>query len=328
MSLKGAANVTDSRDGASETAKERKSQCLLDAEIKIDQDGYYRVCIGGEETIGKSDCANFINAGTSTTGLLVIRCFKMREGTAWRAPDLLCPISRQVVPAKFQVRECGPFSSITGPTSPFVRLRTTVGVLCGGAVAFPGLVKEIGLGAVLAMGLHRAVVSRFAAKYKLHKLPPAGGVLVNSSVVKIPGLGGNADHTYFSINYDCSREDLEITGMLAAKVGRGGHGAAGFRYMNLTCYNYNGLPLRQFLDDESMAADKGVAATQANAVVVTERFTAYLTTERTFQSGVNEIDVSEAVVGCATLRVLLAVSDEVVDICEPTVRVVERGFRR
>jgi hypothetical protein len=202
----------------------RRNQTLRDTDITLDDDGNYKITIGSKSDIAAAGSANFIDAGDSKAGLLVIRCFKMREGTSWKAPDLLPLGGGEPWPCKFSTRECGPYATSRGPTTNFQRLRTCLMAALPVAVARPDLSRALALGGVGATLLHAAIRAKLKKKYQRVKSPI--GTQVNSDVVKVPGLGGNADHVYWNMVYDCRELDVEIRGFRKG----------GFRYTNLTCY--------------------------------------------------------------------------------------------
>ena len=147
------------------------------------------------------------------------------------------------------------------------------------------------------------------------------------TVTKVSGLGGNADHIYWTFCYDCSSVDVEVEGVLGVEV-EGGQD--GFRYINLQCYSWDSLPLNGFLDDETLKGED-VGGSEGGGggggtAKVTRKFKAYLTTKPSY-TGQNEIDVRGAAFGTATLRLLLPVNDDVEKVCLPKIRAVSLGYR-
>lgn len=81
MFLKEAATVFNDRSGGNsktESDSMRRNQTLKDVDMKIDKDGYFRLAIGDfGEGDGETPATNVIRT-TSKSGLLVMRCFKVK----------------------------------------------------------------------------------------------------------------------------------------------------------------------------------------------------------------------------------------------------------
>ncbi|GMI03224.1 hypothetical protein TrLO_g15004 [Triparma laevis f. longispina] len=340
--LKEAATVFNDRSGGNsktESDSMRRNQTLKDVDMKIDKDGYFRLAIGDfGEGEGETPATNVIRT-TSKSGLLVMRCFKVKEGTSWLAPNFHSVDDTEEKypwPVDYQVRDAGPYATANGPTSTFERIKPLL-LLNGALITWkPDLSRVVVLGAMLSKCMWTSIKNKFEKKYLKLKFPDT--CVLNETVTKVSGLGGNADHIYWTFCYDCKEYDVELEGVLQCKVGS----EDGFRYINLQCYNWDSLPINGFLDDESLrgeavvptfskklAMKKKSTATSTSseeAANVTRKFKAYLTTEPSYE-GANEIDVSSAVFGTATLRLLLPENDDVEKICLPKIRAVKKGFR-
>ena len=325
--LKGAANALNDRAGGKDTDEDdaaRRNQTMRDIDVVVDHDGKFRVAIGDFQNGQTSPCKNVIQAGDSKTGLLVMRCFKLPEGMAWQAPSLYAPGSNTPWPTLYQERCAGPFATSRGPTSNFERLKT-LAIASATIVAIkPELAPALVAGAAGAKFLHSSVLKKFMNKYKKIKCPT--GTIKNGGIKRVSGLGGNIDHVYWVFCYDASECDIEITGVLKSQVGS----QDGFRYTNLSCYKWTSIPLPNFLDDDSFVPDPNLVTegVSVDGAQVTQRFTAYLTTERTFQKGINEMNVTDSVDGTGTLRLLLPLNESITELCTPKIRSVPKGFRR
>lgn len=105
--------------------------------------------------------------------------------------------------------------------------------------------------------------------------------------------------------YDATRGDVEVSGRLAWLDGRG---APVFRYTSVTCYGFDALPLPEYLDDETLAADGA------------GRYAVRLTTAPTRRPGANEIDVSGVPRGACVVRVVYPADDAVLAAAKPAIR--------
>ncbi|GMI13997.1 hypothetical protein TrVE_jg7435 [Triparma verrucosa] len=327
--LKEAASVFNDRSGgksSTESDSMRRNQTLKDVDMKVDEDGFFRLAIGdfGE---GEAPAANVIST-TSKSGLLVMRNFKVKEGVAWLAPNFYSVEDKEEKypwPVDYRIREAGPYATASGPTSTFKRIKPLL-IMNGLLMSiFPKLSRGVVCGAVFSNVLWSAIKGKFEKKYK--KLKCGVGVVVNETVTKVSGLGGNADHIYWTFCYDCSSVDVEVEGVLGVEV-EGGQD--GFRYINLQCYSWDSLPLNGFLDDETLKGEvvgkSGGGGGEGGKAKVTRKFKAYLTTKPSY-TGQNEIDVRGAAFGTATLRLLLPVNDDVEKVCLPKIRAVSLGYR-
>ena len=325
-----AAGVLNGRNGGTSDKDEddaaRRNQTIKDVEMKVDDDGLFRLAIGDFEEDGPgAPCKNVIRT-KSKKGLLVMRCFKMMEGTSWLAPTLYDCISDVGVdgkerPVLYQDRKAGPFATIEGPTSPFRRLTPLLFTNCLLGLLSPSLTPNLVLSALTARCMHAYTAFAFARKYKALKSPPSGSAGVNSAITRVAGLGGNADHVYWTFCYDAIERDVEVTGVLDAEVG----GQPAFRYVNLQCYRWDSIPIPSFLDSDTLASIPSSAGEPKGFqhVTVKKRFKAILTCRPTYEAGRNEIDVRGQPEGTATFRLLLPANDDVVEVCEPVVRALD-----
>ena len=169
------------------------------------------------------------------------------------------------------------------------------------------------------------------------------GLVLNETVV-VPdarvSLGGSARHTYFSIAYDASAGDVVVRGVLqlgrdAGDGGGGDDATPPFRYTSVTAYDWDSLPLPQYLADESLKPDAGDELSAAERVALaagarparTRRFTVYLTRAPTHRADRNELNVAAAPCGLCVVRIVYPASDAVVAACKPSVRAVPFGAR-
>mmetsp|Transcript_6275 Transcript_6275/g.11921 ORF Transcript_6275/g.11921 Transcript_6275/m.11921 type:complete len:440 (+) Transcript_6275:14-1333(+) len=323
--LNKAAGVLNGRNGGASDKDEddaaRRNQTIKDVEMKVDDDGFFRCAIGDFE---EGVCSNVIST-KSKKGLLVMRCFKMKEGTSWLAPSLYDSVSDVGVdgkdrPVLYQDRKAGPFATIEGPTSPLRRLTPLIFANAGAGLLSPPLAPTLALSALLARLMHGSISSLFARKYSRLKSPPSGVSGVNSEVTRVAGLGGNADHVYWTFCYDARERDVEVVGVLEAAVG---DGEEAFRYVNLQCYRWDSIPIPSFLDSDSLTPVQGDGdCAGGEGVAVVKRFRAVLTCRPTYEAGRNEIDVGCQPSGTATFRLLLPANERVVEVCEPKVSAI------
>jgi hypothetical protein len=352
--LLGDASVFSDRDGSSpsDSVINRSNQTLIDADIRVDDDGCYRVVIGSADAIAKhGEVANCINSYDSKAGLLVIRSFKLPSGSTWLAPSLydaaaysLAAEHRQSRGAehrddkhtvhpyltKHGVRRSGEWSSVCSATSDFNRLKTCVAASVAMGVSacvydhvaprvMPSMVpsmahtvmKPLLTSSIVAPWLHGRILNKLSRKWCRVKHPP--GSVVNESVIKVPGLGGNSDHIYYNINYDVKKCDIAVSGVSRCVV----EGKEGWRYINVTGYEYKGTPYGEYYDTDNITPCDVNSEGQ-------ERYTIYVTTKKVWKG--NEIQVRESK-GMVTVRILLPSCDKAAENSVPTVRVVERGWR-
>jgi len=266
---------------------------------------------------------NAIRANGSAKGLLVIRAFNVPSGSTWRAPlifDAGEGCGGEPMATKFDERVSGPFASKQG-TSVWKRAKGLVMVQGAVAMWSPETFRKLALGYVGGVCLHSMLTSLLTRKYKRIRRQATP----NTSFTRIPGLGGNADHVYYTLTYDVSSSDVLISGVLNCSVG----GREGFRYFNLTCYTWDSLPMDNYADSNNIASENEgkEEAIILKGVRVNKRYKVYLTTERTYQDGVNELSVESEPRGTCTVRILLPLNTAVEDASMPTVEVVPRGFR-
>ena len=219
-----------------------------------------------------------------------------------------------------ELAQLAPFATIEGPTSPLRRLTPLIFANAGAGLLSPPLAPTLALSAILARLMHGSISSLFARKYSRLKSPPSGVSGVNSEVTRVAGLGGNADHVYWTFCYDASERDVGVVGVLEATVGEG---EEAFRYVNLQCYRWDSIPIPSFLDSDSLTPVQGDGdCAGGEGVAVVKRFRAVLTCRPTYEAGRNEIDVGCQPCGSATFRLLLPANERVVEVCEPKVSAI------
>ena len=222
----GTLNARSGGDNIDEDDKARRNQTIKDVDMVVDDDGLFRLAVGDFKKKCGSPCKNILHT-ESKSALLVMRCFKMKEGSSWQAPALYDSLEDVGVadrerPVLYRQRVSGPFATARGPTSSFERLKPLLILNCCVGLTKPKLFPKLVAAACMARGLHSSVQSVFASRYKMTKCPP--GTIVNSTVTQVSGLGGNADHVYWTFCYDATEGDVEISGVLEAEVEGGVEG--------------------------------------------------------------------------------------------------------
>ena len=326
--MKEAASVLNERKGGSsgegrEGDMERRNQTLRDVDVHLEADGSYEIYIGDWDKKDKP-ARNCIRAKDSKKGLLVIRAFNVPSGSTWRAPDLFDLDGSTPRPVKFQERTSGPYASKNG-TSVWSRSRALLLTQALACAAQPGLTRPVLSGALAGYLLRSLAVGGLTKKYTGRRRQPEPNVAFD----RIPGLGGNADHVYYTLTYDVSGADVMVEGVYECSVAPSSsyrRGAVrGIRYFNLQCYHWSSLPQEAYFD--SLNVTPHVVDEEAEGGVrVTRRYKVYLTAAR---SGVgDELDVSKAgSSGTCTVRILLPENEHVGKVTRPKVSVVPRGHR-
>jgi hypothetical protein len=292
-------------------------------DVRLESDGRYEIFIGDWEK--DKPFRNCIRANGSKEGLLVIRAFNVPSGSTWRAPDLFDVGCSSARPVKYQERVSGPYASKNG-LSVWTRARPLFLPQAFACFLLPRMSRPVLSGALFGYLLRSLAVSRLTKKYKRRRMQPEP----NLEFDQIPGLGGNADHIYYTLTYDVSTSDVLIEGVYECTVkpppsSYRREGVRGLRYFNLQCYFWSSLPQEAYFDSFNVTPHV-VDEEVEGGVRVTRRYKVYLTTAK---SGVgDELDVSEGgPKGTCTVRVLLPENEHVGKATIPKVTVVPRGHR-
>ena len=158
-------------------------------------------------------------------------------------------------------------------------------------------IAVINLGFIAGFSMSMYLVWRELQAYKISKMllsrgkPNAGMRLANQ------GKGFNPANIYFTMNYDCRKEDIQITGVMPETL-----------YWSLTVYDRYTVPLKSFLVDDSLDRQRD------------NRYTAWLT--RRPLGRPNEIDVSTSPRGLLIIRNSLPRNPHEVANAPPIVRTV------
>lgn len=121
------------------------------------------------------------------------------------------------------------------------------------------------------------VILRERLAYKITKRLLRRGAPNTKARVAKGGQGFNPANVYFTLNYDCRKDDVEIRGVVLEGL-----------YWSLVPYDRYTLPLKSYLTDESVITDDE------------GRYTVRLTTRP--QGRPNELDVSASPRGFVIIR--------------------------
>ncbi len=91
------------------------------------------------------------------------------------------------------------------------------------------------------------------------------------------GIGFNPSNSYFTVNYDCRKTDVEIRGIVPKGI-----------YWSIVAYDKYTMPLNSYLFDQTIKKDED------------DNYIAYLTTKP--KGRANEIDVSASPKGVVLIR--------------------------
>ncbi len=158
------------------------------------------------------------------------------------------------------------------------------------------VIINLGVIAVLSMSMYLGWRELHA--YKISRMllsrgkPNAGMRRANQ------GKGFNPANIYFTMNYDCRKEDIQITGVMPETL-----------YWSMTVYDRYTVPLKSFLVDDSLVRQRD------------DRYSAWLT--RRPLGRPNEIDVSTSPRGLLIIRNSLPRDPHEVANSPPKVRTVQ-----
>ncbi|GMH85600.1 hypothetical protein TL16_g10281 [Triparma laevis f. inornata] len=266
-------------------------QIVCDQEFELDADGRYTLTIGPE----KPTTGSWINSGKATVAkMIVIRAFMVPGGKGWRAPVL----SRNNSPVAMVETErvCGRVALWRAETSgPMQRLKKLISMNGLLLLAYPESTRVLLAGAFGATLIRKYLLRKTAKKLKgmllgIRKLK--ANVDVSRPAARA-SLGGSAKHAYFTMIYDARENDVVIGGVHKYVI----KGKEQFRYTSTTIYEFTSLPLAGYFDDTSLV---GITKGKKGK----DMFEVVLTTNPTYDKGLNEIDVSKQPVGVAVVRLV------------------------